>query len=61
MNKVDKNADPALTQATLLAEYPNGMILLKLPLPSEPARQQPPCPAPELRRHDDQRTRSGGR
>jgi hypothetical protein len=29
--KADENSDPALKQATLRVEYPNGLILLKLP------------------------------
>jgi hypothetical protein len=32
MNEVDENVDPALKQATLRVKYPNGMVLLKLPL-----------------------------
>lgn len=33
MNKTDEGADPVLKQAVMRVEYPNGMILLKLPPP----------------------------
>jgi hypothetical protein len=31
MAKADENSDPVLKQAPLRVEYPNGLILLKLP------------------------------